>query len=142
MSAPVPGTTRKRLSPLPFIALFSLALLFACERKGEKPVAAAVPVISIGWSTSAKPTQAEPIDVAFQPKDETGKPLTGASIDVEANMTHPGMAPIYAKAEEKSPGTYVARMKFTMAGDWILFLTVKQADGPIIKQEIPLSGVE
>jgi hypothetical protein len=47
-------------------------------------------------------------------------PIRGASVRLEAHMSHPGMAPVLAKAVERLPGTYDLAFSFTMAGDWVL----------------------
>ena len=44
-------------------------------------------------------------------------------------MSHPGMTPLVAEAPETEPGTYLARMPFSMAGEWTLVATGTLADG-------------
>ncbi len=39
---------------------------------------------------------------------------------VEAFMTHPGMAPVLETAAATRDGVYSVRLRFTMAGEWVL----------------------
>ena len=50
-------------------------------------------------------------------------PSTGARLRLEGLMSHPGMAPVVAEVVERGDGAYDAPLQFTMAGDWILFVT-------------------
>ncbi|MGH2543521.1 MAG: FixH family protein, partial [Ardenticatenaceae bacterium] len=45
-------------------------------------------------------------------------PMSGAQVRVEGNMSHAGMEPLVASATEVAPGTYVAILDWTMAGEW------------------------
>ena len=61
--------------------------------------------------------------------DPEGAGIDGASVRVEGDMTHAGMVPVLAEAEGVGDGVYRADdMHFTMAGDWIITITVT-ADG-------------
>jgi hypothetical protein len=51
-------------------------------------------------------------------------------------MAHPGMAPVTAAVEEQGRGSYRARVRFTMAGDWVVRVQGTRPDGrPIDLQE-------
>lgn len=62
-------------------------------------------------------------------RTESGEPLRGATVTIEATMTHPGMAPVIREAQETAPGRYEARGEWTMAGDWVLIVRGETADG-------------
>jgi hypothetical protein len=63
-------------------------------------------------------------------RDTSGVPLSGVVISVEGNMSHAGMVPVMATAEEVAAGQYsVADFGFTMAGDWVLTLKATLPDG-------------
>ena len=67
--------------------------------------------------------------------DEDG-PLRGARVQVEAHMSHPGMAPLVVDASEIVAGTYTARIPFSMGGEWTLVATGALADGRRITSDV------
>lgn len=56
-----------------------------------------------------------------------GSSVANAAVKVEGNMTHAGMVPVLVDAVEVGDGVYRADdMRFTMAGDWIVTITVTE----------------
>jgi len=80
--------------------------------------------------------------VALRIADVAGKPVAGAKVSVEGNMSHPGMQPVFSNAKETEPGRYVAPLELTMAGDWILSVSVTLPDGRTVGEEIDVRGVK
>jgi len=72
---------------------------------------------------------------------QTRQPVTNAEIQVEGNMTHPGMAPSRAEAIEVAPGDYEAPLDFTMQGDWYLFFDIRLPDGQTLTRQVNVDGV-
>ena len=70
-----------------------------------------------------------------------GASATGAHLKLEADMSHPGMSPVFADVSETAPGRYESHLNFTMAGDWVLTVRGSLADGEHIEKEVPLPGV-
>jgi YtkA-like len=60
---------------------------------------------------------------------------------VEADMTHPGMSPVFAKAKEMQPGRYEAEIQFGMAGDWVILLHGTLAGGEKLERQFDVRGV-
>ncbi len=67
--------------------------------------------------------------------------MTGAQVKVEANMSHAGMAPVFADASEAAPGRYQAQLEFTMSGDWVLLIDLTLPDGRRLQRQIEVKGV-
>ena len=80
--------------------------------------------------------------ITLQIADATQKPVSHATIEVEADMSHPGMAPVFGEVEETAPGSYLAHLNFTMAGDWVVLLRIKLPDGRKIVRQVDVRGVE
>jgi hypothetical protein len=73
--------------------------------------------------------------------DVATKPVTGARITLEGNMSHAGMAPIFSDAKEIAPGRYQANLDFAMAGDWVILSHITLANGQKIEGQLDLRGV-
>jgi hypothetical protein len=71
----------------------------------------------------------------------SSKPVSGARIQLEGNMTHPGMTPVFAEAKEDGPGRYHATLEFTMAGDWVVLVHAALPDGRKIERQFDVKGV-
>jgi YtkA-like len=69
------------------------------------------------------------------------KPVAGAHIKLEGDMSHPGMAPVFAEAAEAEPGSYVAHLRLTMAGDWVILVQGTLANGRRIDRQVDVKGV-
>jgi len=71
---------------------------------------------------------------------ENNQAVSGAKVEVTGDMSHAGMVPVIAEAEEIEPGLYQTKdFEFTMAGDWILTAVIKTADGQKLSLEKKLS---
>jgi len=71
----------------------------------------------------------------------SGQPVTGARVALEGNMSHAGMAPVFAEAMEVEPGRYRANMELTMAGDWIILVHVTLPGGEKVERQFEVKGV-
>ncbi len=57
-------------------------------------------------------------------------------------MTHPGMAPLTADLIGRGNGTYEARLRLSMPGDWMFVATGTLSDGSRITKEIQVPAVQ
>ena len=72
----------------------------------------------------------------------SSKPLSGARVRLEGNMTHAGMTPVFADAQEVEPGRYRATLEFTMGGDWVVLVRLTLPDGRKIERQFDVKGVQ
>ena len=90
---------------------------------------------------SPQPPRVGPITVNFKLADDA-KPLTGAHISLEGDMTHAGMAPVFGDAKEVSPGQYQGQLMLNMGGDWVALLHITLPDGEKVEKQMEVSGVQ
>jgi hypothetical protein len=80
--------------------------------------------------------------VTLKLADSAGKPINGARINLEGNMSHPGMRPVFSEAREVESGRYVAPLEFTMMGDWFILFHITLPDGRKLQRQIDVKGVQ
>jgi hypothetical protein len=56
-------------------------------------------------------------------------------------MSHPGMVPVFADAEETEPGRYQSSFELTMAGDWHILVHVTLPDNSQFERAFEIKGV-
>jgi len=101
-----------------------------------------VAVIAVKESLQPQPARVGPSVVGVELSDTAGKPVSHASIMVEADMTHPGMSPVFADAKEIAAGSYSAPINLNMGGDWVVLLHIKLSDGRKIERQMDVKGVQ
>jgi hypothetical protein len=109
---------------------------------GCGPAASPVAPPDMEISVLPDPPRVGPATVTLHLSDDDGNPLSGASVDLEATMTHPGMVPVLATATETETGWYEASLEFTMAGDWIVIVTLETPDGLSAEGQFEINGVK
>ena len=60
---------------------------------------------------------------------------------LEGNMSHAGMTPVFAGANETSPGRYSSTMELSMAGDWHVVVHMTLPDGSKLQREFEIKEV-
>lgn len=117
----------------PVLLLLTLALLVACGSSTPPASEAAVQITLL-------PGQAGD-GLQVQLHNATHAPLTDATVTLEGNMNHAGMAPVLTEPvkdgdDGASDGVYSIPFQFSMLGDWIVTVTVDLADGTQTTQDI------
>jgi hypothetical protein len=74
-------------------------------------------------------------------RDGARQPVSGARLDVEGHMSHPGMAPVIGTAREREAGVYQIEFQLPMAGDWIVLVRGTLADGRTLSHRVDIAGV-
>lgn len=73
--------------------------------------------------------------------DAAGAPVSGGTLRLEGNMSHPGMRPSFADCREAEPGRYRGSLDLTMAGDWLVQVDASFPGGRRARRTFPLPGV-
>ncbi len=89
-----------------------------------------------------QPVRVGPITVNLKLSDAAAKPVSGARITLEADMSHPGMAPVFGEAKEIESGRYQGALQLNMSGDWVVLAHVILADGNKLERQINVPGVQ
>lgn len=118
------------------IACVAAITLTSCHRAGD-----AAAKISVQQEITPLPAKAGPAILLLTLTGADSNPITHASVTVEADMTHPGMSPVFGDAKEVEPGRYQARLNFTMAGDWVVLTHIKLANGEMVERQMDVRGV-
>jgi YtkA-like len=90
---------------------------------------------------SPQPPRVGPLTITLRVADVSGKPATGVRINLEGNMSHPGMTPVFADAKETSPGQYSSTTELSMAGDWYFVVHITLPDGRKMEHQFEIKGV-
>lgn len=122
-----------RKKSLLFFLLVSLA--FACQ-KTAKP-----PDITLQYEIAPQPPRTGTTTINLKLTDKNGAPVSGARVDLEGNMSHAGMSPVFSETKETETGTYRGTLQLTMAGDWIVLVHVTLRDGQKLERQIEVNGV-
>jgi hypothetical protein len=121
---------------MPALACVGVLAMTAC-RAGT----ASARDISVREEIAPTPVREGTASVTIHLANTQGQPVSSAHINVEGDMAHPGMAPVFAAAAESSPGTYRAAIDFNMPGDWVVLLHIRLADGRRIERQLDVKGV-
>ena len=133
---------RRGLS-LTFCGLLGLAACLATAGCGPASAPTdSAPNVSLDWRIFPDPPTVGPARVSLVMVDgATGKPVRGAAVRIEGNMSHAGMKPVFGTAREVAPGTYEAPLELTMGGDWFLLLDATLPEGGTLRRQLDLPGV-
>lgn len=126
-----------RLLMLLSIIIASLSLsIFGCQSSVETHSD-----IQLEWEVTPNPPSVGQATLNITLRDSTNELLTGANVNIEGNMSHPGMRPVIAEAEETEPGIYSAPIEFGMGGDWFFIIESTLPDDRIVEWQINIPRV-
>jgi hypothetical protein len=121
-------------------ALVGLLLVLSaagCQRGGE-----ADRDVQVDLKVEPDPPQVGKASLTLVVKDAADRPIEGAKLKLEGNMSHAGMKPVFAEAREEKAGRYRADLEFTMGGDWFILIDGQLADGRSFRKKIDVKGVK
>jgi hypothetical protein len=119
------------------LGLLLLLVLAACGRGGKD-----LPDVAVDLIIEPEPPQLGPAAITVTLHNVKGEPLSGAVVELEGNMNHAGMVPVFADAVEIAPGRYRADLEFTMGGDWFILVRADLPDGRSMERKIDVPGVD
>jgi hypothetical protein len=100
------------------------------------------PAIQARWNiTPSPPAAGTELRIGLELRDTQGRPVNNARLRLEAHMSHPGMTPVTSDVIERSPGSYEARVRLPMAGDWRLVVAGTLGDGSRVTVDTQVPGV-
>jgi len=117
--------------------LLLLLAVASCGRASKD-----LPDVAVDLVVVPDPPQIGPSTVTVTLTDAGGLPIENADLELEANMSHAGMVPVFASAREVAPGQYEASLEFTMGGDWFILVHSQLPDGRSLERRIDLPGVD
>jgi hypothetical protein len=114
--------------------LVVLCLLAACGRQTAE-------ASTLQITLTPAPEGAAGTYLTVHVADPQGQPVTDATVALEGNMNHAGMAPVITEgvqdqADGAVDGVYRVPFGFTMLGDWIITVSVTRPDGTETEQNI------
>ena len=123
----------KKVSLLCLLSLFVVGFI-GCRSQSSQEVFVAHEVLP-------QPPRVGHVVIALRLTSASRKPVVGARVRLEGNMSHAGMSPVFADTLEVVPGEYRANMELSMAGDWIIFVHLTLPDGVKLERQFEIKGV-
>lgn len=118
------------------LALCLCLLALGCERRPDSEAA-----LVVEHETAPRPPRVGAATITLRVADAKGRPVTGAAVKLEGDMSHAGMTPVFGEARELEPGRYRAALEFTMAGDWVVLVHLTLPDGEKVERQFDVKGV-
>lgn len=118
------------------LLIFFVGISVGCTKSASQRL-----IVVSDKQITPQPPHAGPITVNFKLAD-AAKPLTGAHISLEGDMTHAGMAPVFGDAHEVSPGQYQGQVTLSMGGDWVVLMHISLPDGKKVEEQMDIPGVQ
>jgi hypothetical protein len=107
-----------------------------------RPKADPVSEFTVEREITPLPVLVGPVRITFTVRDRASKPVEGAQVSVEADMSHAGMSPVFTEAKEIQPGRYQADLTVGMAGDWVILFHGTLASGEKLERQFEMKGVQ
>lgn len=117
-----------------------LALSLAACRQSQQTPPQDENAITIDLQVSPEPPITGDATLVITLTDKDGQPVRNAMLEVRGDMTHAGMQPVSAVAEESRPdGIYRVPFQWSMSGDWIVTVNVTLPDGKTAQKTFDLT---
>ena len=123
-----------RKTPIAAVLLIVVALAGACSAPpaaAPLPASSGQPEIAVNTNPNPPNSQAE-TELIIDVKDASGQPLTGATVNLLADMMGHSMGLMQGQATEQGNGRYAAFVPLAMAGDWKVTVEVRDSQGNLL----------
>jgi hypothetical protein len=117
--------------------LCACVLLSGCQKRPDSQSG-----IVIAHEITPPTPRVGPATITLTLTETDGKPVNGARVSLEGDMTHAGMRPVFGEAGEFEPGRYRAHLEFTMGGDWVILIHLTLPDGRKVERQFDVKGVQ
>ncbi len=97
--------------------------------------------VTVEHEITPQPVHVGNAEISLRLMDSSGRPIVGAHMTVEADMSHAGMSPVFAEAKESEAGRYHSQLSFGMAGDWVILLHGTLPNGEKLERQFDVPGV-
>lgn len=97
--------------------------------------------VMVEFQIKPKPVRVGSVVVYLTLTDAGNHPVNGARIAVEADMSHAGMSPVFAQANEVQPARYESHLFLAMAGDWVILLHGTLPNGEKLERQFDVRDV-
>ena len=136
------GVRPKPGSSVPLLVLGLLVAGVALATTSCRPSASDEGDLLIDLSVSPTPPATGPARLTIRVTERTGAPVERALVQVQGTMSHPGMPAKTMSAKPEGDGRFVVEAwEFSMAGDWILTVSVGLPDRRSAQREFPLRAI-
>ncbi|GIV64113.1 MAG: FixH family protein [Chloroflexota bacterium] len=119
------------MNKLIFISFFlvSLATLSACGNNTNLPtINSAENPVNIAIETTPNPPVVGDVELVFRISDSQGLPVSGATVDVNADHTDMQGMTMSGLAVDQRDGRYSITANFPMSGNWKLTIYVRKGE--------------
>jgi len=130
------SSRRGRFQVRALAAAISVLLWIGCNRKISPPSE-----LAVAFEAAPRPARVGVVTVHFTLADAASKPVTGAHLTAEADMTHAGMGPVFGSVQENRPGRYESTLTLGMAGDRVILLHGTLPTGERVERQFELRNV-
>lgn len=97
--------------------------------------------VTVDFRIKPKPVRVGPVVVCLTLTDAGNHPVSGGQIAVEADMSHAGMSPVFAQANEVQAGHYESHLSLANAGDWVILLHGTLPNGEKLERQFDVRDV-
>jgi hypothetical protein len=123
------------------VFLIVVALAGACSAPpaaAPTPASSGQPEIAVSTNPNPPNSQAE-TELVIDVKDASGQPLTGATVNLLADMMGHSMGLMQGQATEQGNGRYATLVPFSMSGDWKVTIEVRDSQNNLLlRQDVVL----